>query len=317
MLLLDSRFVPRRERTELITTMLAESSGASVALEPHPEVHARMDLWQLDRVDLFRNASSGIALSSNPRQARSGGPIVALAVQERSAATHEQFGHQQEVAAGSLMMVDLTAPFAFGWTTTGASRALQLPMDDLDLPIDVIRAAGSGLESSPLARTVTNLVVDLFHDADRLVADPVAATVATTTLDLARALLATAGSRGRDARRVHHETLVSQIREHIRQNVRDPDLTPESIARAHHISLRHLHSVCAEASFSPQQWIVARRLEGARAELATSARRAPLIGAVARRWGFRDPGHFSRRFRQAYGLTPRDWCRTAAERQVP
>lgn len=312
MLLLDSRFVPRHERADAITTVLTEASGASVALEPHPEVHARMDLWQLGRVNLFRNESSGIAMSCNLRQSRGGSPIVALAVQEQSAATHEQFGHRQGVAPGSLMLVDLTAPFAFRWTTTGASRALQVPMADLDLPVDVLRAAAPGLEASPLARTVRNFVVDLFHDADRLVADPLAGTVATTAVDLVRALLASAGPRERDARVVHHETLVSQIREYLRQNLRDPELTPESVARAHSISLRHLYSVCAEASFSPQDWVIRRRLHGARSDLAT--RRTQSIAGVARRWGFRDPAHFSRRFKQAYGMTPRDWRRSAVER---
>jgi AraC-like DNA-binding protein len=31
------------------------------------------------------------------------------------------------------------------------------------------------------------------------------------------------------------------------------------------------------------------------------------IAAVARRWGFADATHFARRFRDAYGLSPREW----------
>lgn len=31
------------------------------------------------------------------------------------------------------------------------------------------------------------------------------------------------------------------------------------------------------------------------------------IFAVARKWGFVDQGHFTRRFRAAYGLRPREW----------
>ncbi|MEU5391505.1 helix-turn-helix domain-containing protein [Streptomyces tibetensis] len=31
------------------------------------------------------------------------------------------------------------------------------------------------------------------------------------------------------------------------------------------------------------------------------------VAAVARRWGFTSPSHFSRAFRAAYGTTPREW----------
>ncbi|HEX6452329.1 MAG TPA: AraC family transcriptional regulator [Trebonia sp.] len=39
------------------------------------------------------------------------------------------------------------------------------------------------------------------------------------------------------------------------------------------------------------------------------------MAAIARRWGFADSTHFSRRFRQAYGMSPREWrhaCRSPA-----
>lgn len=64
-----------------------------------------------------------MAISRDTAAASGGAPIIALAVQEQSIAHHEQFRHQREIAAGELMLVDLTAPFAFSWTTTGASRA--------------------------------------------------------------------------------------------------------------------------------------------------------------------------------------------------
>ncbi|MGH3972574.1 MAG: helix-turn-helix domain-containing protein [Pseudonocardiaceae bacterium] len=53
---------------------------------------------------------------------------------------------------------------------------------------------------------------------------------------------------------------------------------------------------------------IRERLEGARRVLASSAQ-APTIAAVARSLGFSDPGHFARRFRAAYGLSPSEWQR--------
>lgn len=179
-LLLDSALVPQRDRVELITTVMSAASEASVVLERYPEVHARMDLWQLGRLQLFRSESSGIAMTCSRGHARrSEVPIVALAVQERSRARHEQFDHQQEIAPGALMAVDLTAAFAFSWRTRGASRALQIPISELDLPTDVIRSAIPRIGASPMARLVTTHIVDLFRDAIPSVVIPARSTSAT------------------------------------------------------------------------------------------------------------------------------------------
>jgi AraC-like DNA-binding protein len=38
------------------------------------------------------------------------------------------------------------------------------------------------------------------------------------------------------------------------------------------------------------------------------------IAATARACGFADASHFARRFRGAYGLSPREWQQAAADR---
>lgn len=70
------------------------------------------------------------------------------------------------------MLVDLTAPFAFSWTITGASRALQVPLEALALPPEVVRVAAPRLQDGPLASLVARHVVDLFRAADRLTVEP-------------------------------------------------------------------------------------------------------------------------------------------------
>jgi len=313
MLLLDSSEVALTERADMITTVMAEASGSTVRLEPHARVHARMDLWRLGKAQLFRSESSGVRMQMDERQARRDvPPLVALAVQERSVGFHAQFGDRRVVPAGELMVVDLTAPFDFSWRTDGASRALQLPIAELGLPMDVVRSAAARLDTSPLRRLLTTYVVDLFRDADRISADPNAGAVGTSSIELARALLVSAATAG-DARATDRQTLLAQIREYVRQNIRDPDLSAARIARAHHVSVRHLYSLCEQAEFSLEQWIISRRLEGAFQELARPDTAHRSIAATALRWGFRDPAHFTRRFRTAYGLTPRDWRVVARE----
>ncbi|MFD3335956.1 helix-turn-helix domain-containing protein [Streptomyces sp. NPDC058700] len=118
-----------------------------------------------------------------------------------------------------------------------------------------------------------------------------------------------------DASTVGSETL-SRIRTYIDVHLMDPDLAPESIARAHHISVRYLHKLFQNDGTTVSQWVRRRRLESCRIELGRSDRRFT-VASVAHRWGFTSPSHFSRTFRGAYGMSPREWQSLAASAFAP
>ena len=77
------------------------------------------------------------------------------------------------------------------------------------------------------------------------------------------------------------------------------------------MSVRQLYKTCAAAGLSLEQWIIDQRLETARTVLASPAGRHRSIAATALACGFADPSHFSRRFRDAFGMSPRDWQQVA------
>ena len=54
-------------------------------------------------------------------------------------------------------------------------------------------------------------------------------------------------------------------------------------------------------------WIRAHRLENCRKDLARPGARSMTIASVAYRWGFGDATHFGRVFKDAYGMSPREW----------
>ncbi|GAA3486417.1 AraC family transcriptional regulator [Streptomyces cremeus] len=100
--------------------------------------------------------------------------------------------------------------------------------------------------------------------------------------------------------------LLSRIHGYIEEHLMDPDLSPESIARAHHISVRYLQKLFQNNGSTVSHWVRQRRLEFCRLELGRSNRRVTMA-AVAHRWGFSSPSHFSRTFRGAYGMSPSAW----------
>ncbi|WP_051276024.1 helix-turn-helix domain-containing protein [Marmoricola sp. URHB0036] len=99
--------------------------------------------------------------------------------------------------------------------------------------------------------------------------------------------------------------LLSRVVDHIRDHLGDPELSPDTIAAAHHISVSYLHRLFASQDLTVAATIRNQRLERARRDL-VDPRFADLpIHRIAARWGFRDHATFTRAFRARHGVPPK------------
>jgi len=98
-----------------------------------------------------------------------------------------------------------------------------------------------------------------------------------------------------------------QITAFIEEHLGEADLAPAQIAAAHHISLRELHKLFHASGTTVAGWIRQRRLEHCEHDLRDPRWQARPVAAVGARWGYPDPAHFSRLFKAAYGVGPRDY----------
>ncbi|MFF2351060.1 helix-turn-helix domain-containing protein [Kitasatospora sp. NPDC058115] len=71
--------------------------------------------------------------------------------------------------------------------------------------------------------------------------------------------------------------------------------------------MRYLHKLFEREGLTVRRWIQQRRLEQCRRALGGRQERGSSIAAVAHHWGFANASHFSRSFKAAYGLSPREW----------
>ncbi|MGC9501980.1 helix-turn-helix domain-containing protein [Streptomyces sp. WG7] len=104
------------------------------------------------------------------------------------------------------------------------------------------------------------------------------------------------------------QALVERIRVFIRQNLHDPKLTPGTVAAAHHISLSYLHRIFEQQSPGETvgAWIRSQRLRRARQDLGDPSLSAIPIYTLAARWGITRASDFSRAFKAAYGISPKE-----------
>jgi AraC-like DNA-binding protein len=103
---------------------------------------------------------------------------------------------------------------------------------------------------------------------------------------------------------VRRRALRGRIDVYIEGNLDDPDLDPRAVAAANNVSVRELHRLF-EGGRTVSEVIKARRLERCRRDLLDPALSGVPIYHIARRNGIVHNSYFSRAFKAAYGLTPR------------
>ncbi|WP_067652078.1 helix-turn-helix domain-containing protein [Nocardia harenae] len=305
--------LPRGDRADAThSAFLDQIWPTTVRLTDACAADSILETWDFGRTSIFQSHLTGLFLNRSRRQVRDGpSEVLTIARQHRDIGHHEQFGVQHTVSPGELMVVDMNEPYEFHWSERGSSQALYLPIAEIGMPRDVVVAAAARLPASPLYGLMSAHIRDLVAAGDR-VGGSAADTLSDASVDLTRALLASAYG-AEYGRAAMHDALLPRIRGYIRRHLADPELSPATIARAHDISVRTLLRLCAAAEFGLEQWITTHRLDGARAELARPELRGLPVAVIARRWGFTNPSHFGRRFRELYGLTPGAWRRLAAE----
>jgi AraC-like DNA-binding protein len=84
----------------------------------------------------------------------------------------------------------------------------------------------------------------------------------------------------------------------------DPDISAAAMAADHAVSVRTVHRLLSKEGDTFSAVVRRRRLDRAREELADGDR---AITVIAARWGFADASHFSRSFKDAFGISPREY----------
>lgn len=246
----------------------------------------------------YRWAQSGRAEQAQGEQ------LLEFMFQEEGCAVIRQVGHSHALQAGQWCALRRDVPFEID--TLGHSRQLAIavpcsvlpgPRRGIDWwrqPRSFLRGSAQVLHASASACVLTgsslsdNEREQLGQQLTMMIEMTVRADEVSAAIDV------------REGRR-------RAILEHIDRNLADTELGIGSIARAFDISSRTIHKLFEGEAQTAARLIWDRRLERCREEMADPAMASRSITEIAHLWGFSDSQHFSRAFKQRFGVTPRDY----------
>jgi AraC-like DNA-binding protein len=200
---------------------------------------------------------------------------------------------------GDLVCMDSSRPYRVSSPDAFEMLVFAVPKVLLRPHVDVVGArtasaipARAGLAAlvAPFLRSVGDGLLDGTVSEDD-------ADLGEGVVDLVRGLFAQrdGGRRG---------DLLADVKATIELRLHDPGLRPTTVAAAHYISTRYLHRLFEPEGVTVSEWVRMRRLEHCRRDLEDPALADETVLAIASRWGLRNPGHFSRLFHAAYGMSP-------------
>ena len=124
-------------------------------------------------------------------------------------------------------------------------------------------------------------------------------------------LVATLGTHADEPRgaAATHRARLHRVRQTIESLLTDPQLTLTRLAEVEGVSPRYLQKLFAGEGETFTHYIRLRRLERCKLDLVSPRHGDQSISSICFRWGFNGSAHFSRAFRQQYGVSPREFRR--------
>ncbi|MFI5961554.1 helix-turn-helix domain-containing protein [Streptomyces asoensis] len=312
-----SEDVPSPDRFDFWREILGRTRSSDMASAHAGDFWAELRVMELGPVTVTPLSFLPTRFRRGPRTAHAGDPgVYHLSLLLDGGLTLEHAGREATFGPGDVHLADSARPYdlrsavpAEGGVVRGVG--VDFPRALLPLPSRRVREVlGRGLPGREgLGALLTDYLLGLDRQADTLRPCD-APRLGTVVLDLVSALFAQAlddeGVLPQESRR---RVTGAAVRDFIRRNLHDPELTPPAIAAAHHISLSYLHRVFqeqapGESGETVAAWIRARRMEAARRDLADPALRATPIHVIGARWGFPRASDFTRAYRAHHGAPP-------------
>jgi len=262
----------------------------------------------LDASTLVVAQITEISLPGNP--ASPADPALLVIVQNAAASLLIEGGRRTPLRRGDIAILDLTASFSALHRSGSAQIRCQLHGASIDGREDLRRTMilrHGDANSAIIERLLASLAAGARASGERV------ATIRALLIQLIGGSLK--AKRTPDTSRATEPTH-NRVRAFILANLASPGLSPATIALRCGTSVRCLHRLFEGSGHTLRGWIRHERLERCRRDLQDERCAMRSITEIAFGWGFSDAAHFSRTFRQTYGVAPSELRRRESGRRA-
>ncbi len=226
-----------------------------------------------------------------------------LIYQQSGSSVLSQHGKEAMLHPGDSALIDSRVKSDFNYLEGMRHISFHLPCDVVERRLNNSRPKACEVMSSsePIGNIIGNFIRqvvaqhELFNDAERAAMEEALITMLAPLADDRD----TKGGNLRDYARI-----VAFIDSRLQE-----ELTPEGIARGVGVSVRSLYRLFEDRDRSLSKYIREQRLKHCAEQLQSADHGHENLTHIAYRWGFKDSAHFSRSFRNKYGMSPRDYRR--------
>ena len=263
---------------------------------------------ELAAVNLSRISSTSQTVLRTPQQiSKASEDIFLLSIQVAGSGRLVQDDKTAHLKPGDLALYDSTRPYQLLFDQHFEQYVLSLPGSLLrkrlnnaqDMTASKIATAQSGT-----ARLLSHMVTELMESpptggpiVDVSLADSLVGILVATLAENLGSL-----NLKNDAGTVRRD----RIKAYVMANLRDHELSIGKIAQTLGMTASTLHRAWEQEPDSLSNWIWSMRLKGAEQDLRRLACSSKTITEIAYHWGFSSSAHFSRTFRQHFGVPPKE-----------
>ena len=252
-------------------------------------------------------ADGQIVMRTPTRIRRAREEVMLVSLQVRGVGVIAQDGREARLLPGDFACYDSTRPYTLNFDAGFEQLVLHMPRAAMVRRIGRTEVwTARRIEG---ASPVGSLVLPFVQRTASIASDVAPATasqLAETCLSLVTAALGEKLGEIADSGSSARTALIFRAKAVIDSSLHDHELNTERVAQRVGISPRYLQDLFHAEGTTVSDWIWRRRLVKSRRDLADPLRASDSIAQIALTCGFADFGHFSRRYKEAFGTSPRD-----------
>jgi AraC-like DNA-binding protein len=220
------------------------------------------------------------------------------------------------VGTGETIVYDTRKPYVFGFLSNMRQLLIDLPAGTFASRtgtgtdcLPVILPPLTGVQSM-LGATLRAAILQFLLDPSEQAASAFEERAQTLLGSMLRCRLHGASNS------VSSMSYLLTVKQYVAEHLGDAALTPDAIAKAVGLSVRHVNRMLVSDDTSLSAYIWSQRIGKAYADLVDPRLLNCSTGEIAFRWGFASQSHFSRVIRDRFGVTPTELRLQAADRSL-